>query len=59
MEVMTLEEERTKGASALSGVGLVDWCTVGGGVNSAVVGVEDLLGRHRGRDEGGALTSNL
>jgi hypothetical protein len=46
---MTLKKEWTKGASALSGVGLVDWSTVGGGVDSAVVCVEDLLGRHRGK----------
>ena len=45
---VTLKEERTKGASTLSGVGLVDWSTVGGGVNSAVLVVEDVLRRHGG-----------
>ena len=45
---VTLKEERTKGASALSGVGLVDWCTVGGGVDGAVRVVEDVLRRHGG-----------
>ena len=40
----TLEEERTVETNALRGIGFLDGCTVGGGVDGVVVGLHDLSG---------------
>ena len=49
----TLEKERPIVADPLGGVGLLDRCTVGGGVDGTIGSGKDLLGRHENRDAQG------
>lgn len=43
----TLEEEGTVETNALGGIRLLDWCTVGGGINGVrVFGLDHLSGWH-------------
>lgn len=42
----TLEEEGTVGTNPLGGMGFLDGCTIGGGVDGVVFGLDDLSGRH-------------
>jgi hypothetical protein len=49
--VEVLEKEGSVESSLLSGIRLVDWGTVGGGVDGAVLVLEDLLGWHWKKEE--------
>jgi hypothetical protein len=47
-----LEKERPKKTCALGGIRLTYGSTVGSGVNSTILGIENLLRRHLRDDDG-------
>ena len=55
----TLEQQRAMETGALSGIGVIDGCAIRGGVDSTVLGTENLLGGHYERRVLKTITLNL